>query len=273
MPLRDLLKKKEKVEQKQQARDVPSRDSGIEPPVFTFMRSDTHTQEVIRPPSIGSHGSSGPPSINDGPTESKTSRLFGGRSRSASVNSQASASSRTSERPKTTKRLSQRLHLKRSEPTSESVPQDLPEIQAVPEGEEGRETQWEKRATILARKNEETRSRPVTPSGSTADLGSFQDLSIGREAVVSTRQADDNIQEAIRLHEAGDLKTSTGMFGRLADPNGENNALSQVLYGLALRYVHLVVYVHLCHFSRGRVWLSYHHEGLRPRLSPIMERF
>lgn len=25
------------------------------------------------------------------------------------------------------------------------------------------------------------------------------------------------------------------MFGRLADPDGENNALSQVLYGLALR--------------------------------------
>lgn len=27
------------------------------------------------------------------------------------------------------------------------------------------------------------------------------------------------------------------MFGQLADPNGANNALSQVLYGLALRYV------------------------------------
>ena len=26
------------------------------------------------------------------------------------------------------------------------------------------------------------------------------------------------------------------MFGRLADPAGANNALSQVLYGLALRY-------------------------------------
>lgn len=29
------------------------------------------------------------------------------------------------------------------------------------------------------------------------------------------------------------------MFGKLADPNGANNALSQVLYGLALRFVHL----------------------------------
>jgi hypothetical protein len=32
-----------------------------------------------------------------------------------------------------------------------------------------------------------------------------------------------------------ELVKSTTMFGRLADPDGENNALSQVLYGLALR--------------------------------------
>lgn len=29
---------------------------------------------------------------------------------------------------------------------------------------------------------------------------------------------------------------STDMFRQLADPDGANNALSQVLYGLALRY-------------------------------------
>jgi hypothetical protein len=55
--------------------------------------------------------------------------------------------------------------------------------------------------------------------------------------VVSSKYVDDNIQEAIRLHEAGELEVSTQMFGRLADPHRENNALSQVLYGLALRYV------------------------------------
>jgi hypothetical protein len=32
-----------------------------------------------------------------------------------------------------------------------------------------------------------------------------------------------------------DLERSTKMFGQLADPNGANNPLSQVLYGLALR--------------------------------------
>ncbi|KAF1814050.1 HCP-like protein [Eremomyces bilateralis CBS 781.70] len=53
---------------------------------------------------------------------------------------------------------------------------------------------------------------------------------------VADAGGDVNIQEAIRLHEAGDLQRATAMFGRLADPNGANNALSQVLYGLALRH-------------------------------------
>lgn len=39
------------------------------------------------------------------------------------------------------------------------------------------------------------------------------------------------------LH-ATELEASTKMFGQLADPNGANHALSQVLYGLALRYLH-----------------------------------
>jgi hypothetical protein len=34
-----------------------------------------------------------------------------------------------------------------------------------------------------------------------------------------------------------ELERSTAMFGRLADPQGSNIALAQVLYGLALRSV------------------------------------
>jgi hypothetical protein len=240
MPFKDLLKKKDKVEEQNTA--------AAEEPVFLFMRSDTNTQELIRPPTFSSHNATDDPPYAH--TESKTSRLFKGRSRSGSVNSTASVSSRASQRSNTkspnSRRLSERLHLKKAEPTSESVPEDLPDIQLA-EGEEGRlgaESQWEKRATMLARKNEQSRSRPGTPlGGSTTDLGSFNEMSLSglgntrQETVVSTKQTDDNIQEAIRLHEAGELETSTGMFGRLADPNGENNALSQVLYGLALRYV------------------------------------
>lgn len=63
-----------------------------------------------------------------------------------------------------------------------------------------------------------------------------QELRRESVGVVGDKRADDNIQEAIRLHEEGSLEEATRMFGRLADPGGENNALSQVLYGLALRY-------------------------------------
>jgi len=240
MPIRDLLKKKEKVAET----NVPVQD---EAPVFLFMRSDTNTQEIISPPTFHSTASDTPVAYGDGPTESRTSRLFKGRARSTSAASTASASSRTSEKSKQSspksKRLSQRLHLRRSEASSASVPDDLPEILVPSEDEDaGIESQWEKRATMLARKNEQSRSRPTTPlGGSTTDLGSFKNMAISGssnndEGVVSTKQVDDNIQEAIRLHEAGQLEVSTQMFGRLADPNGENNALSQVLYGLALRH-------------------------------------
>ena len=130
--------------------------------------------------------------------------------------------------------------MRKSQISSTSVPTNLPEIN-VGDGDVG-ESQWEKRATILARENERSRSRPGTPNGSTADLPGIASMTLGEtpgkdKGAVSTKQVDDNIQEAIRLHEAGELETSTRMFGRLADPNGENNALSQVLYGLALRYV------------------------------------
>jgi hypothetical protein len=246
MPIRDLLKKKDKVEQ----HDAPVPEAEVmEEPVFRFYRSDTNTQEMISPPTFSSSETSPPPSV-DGNTESRTSRLFKGRHRSSSAVSGASVSSRNSDSKSKSpsgekKRLSQRLHLRRSEVTSASVPTDLPEItfEGRADGGEVAESQWERRATILAKKNEESRSRPTTPIGSTADLGTFSDMSLGdnlggrHKSAVSSKLADDNIQEAIRLHEAGDLETSTKMFGRLADPNGENNALSQVLYGLALRYV------------------------------------
>ena len=248
MPLRDILRKKEKApESEAPAHEAPSDLQEEDGPVFTFMRSDTHTQEIISPPTFSSSESTEPPSFADGPTEKRTSRFFKGRARSSSQVSVASSTSHTSDKSRNrspkSKRLSERLHLRRSEISSSSVPTNLPEI-AVEDGEPaGAESQWEKRATMLAKQNELERSRPSTPMGSTTELNSFQEMSIGRGtsgkeiAPISTEHADDDIQEAIRLHEAGDLENSTRMFGRLADPSGENNALSQVLYGLALRYV------------------------------------
>jgi hypothetical protein len=267
MPFRDILKKKEKDEVKEAPVQVD------EQPVFTFMRSDTHTQEIISPPTFSSleSASSNPHSFTDGNSESKTSRLFKGRSRSNSNASTASAASRASDgrrtRPATSKRLSERLHLRKAE-ASESVPEDLPEI-VVPDGEEeigtGVESQWERRATMLARKNEQSRSRPGTPSVPAVDLTTFNNMTVSGSpggsdtGVVLTKATDDNIQEAIKLHEAGELEKSTGMFGRLADPNGQNNALSQVLYGLALRYVNWPPSCNLYHSNRPqRAKVSFH---------------
>lgn len=250
MPFKDILKKKEKVDN----------DVVIPPPPpipdepefqFTFMRSDTHTQEIISPPTFSSTESSNPPSLKNsvGGTR-KSSGLFGGRPRASSTASRGSVSSRSSDKSKSKsghKRLSQRLHLRRSEASSASVPDDLPEITVGDEENvdvTGIESQWEARATILAKKNEQRRSRPTTPIGSVTELENFSDMTMGEKGsspgrdkgVVSSKYVDDNIQEAIRLHEAGELEVSTQMFGRLADPHGENNALSQVLYGLALRH-------------------------------------
>jgi len=223
---------------------------------------DTNTQELISPPTFASDASSDQASLQPRTSshESRTKTLFKGRARSVSGASGTSTSSQSTHtsggsRSPNSRRLSQRLGLKRSN-SSTHVPSDLPAINSA--GEDGAqvESQWEKRATLLARENEKEISRPATPTGSgsrsAAELRSFASMSIGGSPraggkdkhVVSTKYVDDNIQEAIRLHEAGDLQTSTAMFGRLADPNGENNALSQVLYGLALRYVVHLAFVH-----------------------------
>ncbi|OAA64308.1 Tetratricopeptide-like helical [Niveomyces insectorum RCEF 264] len=165
-------------------------------------------------------------------------------------------------------RLSHRLHLSRTPSTSSRVPADLPEI-VLPSPEDNTggaggnrdapsfsslgtdpaaavESQWEKRATILALENERQRSRPTTPDSQQQErLGSrgrpttattATPRSRSNSAAVSSKELDAKIQDAIRLHEAGDLEQSTRMFGQLADPRGDNNPLSQVLYGLALRH-------------------------------------
>jgi hypothetical protein len=243
MPFGDILKKKEKLTDASAPAPAAPREPSFEAPEFTFMRSDTHTQEIISPPTFSSAEPSSHPSFADGKDgnveSSRTSGIFKGRSRSSSAVSALSTSSRASTSDKSkSKRLSERLHLRKSQISSTSVPSDLPDIN----GGDAGESQWEKRATILARENEKSRSRPASPTGSTVDVPGISSITLGEspgkdKGVVSTKHVDDNIQEAIRLHEAGELETSTRMFGRLADPDGENNALSQVLYGLALRYV------------------------------------
>ncbi|KAL7275131.1 hypothetical protein RUND412_001950 [Rhizina undulata] len=114
----------------------------------------------------------------------------------------------------TSDKIRESLHLghrRRRSTNSANVPSDLPNIKYDGIGDS--ETQWEERATKLATAN----GRPKSMS-------------------ILTKTDDERIQEAIRLHEAGELSKSAEIFSQLADPNGPNNPLSQVLYGLALRH-------------------------------------
>ncbi|KAI0815564.1 HCP-like protein [Xylaria sp. FL0064] len=264
MGLRDLIKKKDRLGESDAGySETLNKLAG---PEFTFIRSDTNTREIIYPPShprpandrylgAGAHGPRSSPS-----KARRSLDVFRPRSRGNSLLSATSADNDgDSNNKKEHRRLSQRLGLARHAPkTSEFVPEDLPQINVTgaPDGaptaetkeaQEAKEHLWEKRATMLATTNEErqrSRSRSVsaTPSPSASASASYAnlagvDISPPKSGgVVSSKEIDQDIQEAIRLHEEGDLERSTELFGRLADPYGANNPLSQVLYGLALRH-------------------------------------
>ncbi|GAP86309.1 putative protein DSF2 [Rosellinia necatrix] len=267
MGLRDLIKKKDRLgEDNAGYSETLDRLAG---PEFTFIRSDTNTHEIIYPPNhpatsryLNAHEPASAPS-----RARRSLDVFRPRSRGSSFLSASAdgdgdgdSASATSSPKKDRRRLSHRLGLSRNAlKTSEYVPENLPQINVTntsddpttatsKEAQEAREQQWEKRATILATTNEQrqkSRSRSVSasPSISYADLAALNgggdtdtsppDVPSG---VVSSKEIDQDIQEAIRLHEEGDLERSTQLFGRLADPYGANNPLSQVLYGLALRH-------------------------------------
>ncbi|KAH7170937.1 hypothetical protein EDB81DRAFT_184164 [Dactylonectria macrodidyma] len=241
MGLRDFLKKKDELAYGEPA-DKATVDM-LSAPEFTFIRSDTSTQEQIYPPTFRQD-----PKPDDGgllsPKEPSKARrsldvFRSGRSRSASVSSQGSKESRPESR-----RLSHRLHLSKAPESSESVPTNLPDIVVPvnPDDKDAAESQWENRATMLANQNDMARSRPASPVPTEGvarmGLGGQQPQRKRSPSVgpVSSKTIDEDIQEAIRLHEEGDLERSTRMFGKLADPQGANNPLSQVLYGLALRH-------------------------------------
>lgn len=253
MGLRDILKKKDKIEGSDENKRQDAVNS-LQAPEFTFIRSDTHTEEIIHPPSDPNSLSASQEDVNflsanvaqspDGGNSQPRRLSFRSRSRESSASSKNSGFN--PDRPSPARRISQRLHLKRAPVSSENVPQDLPEIVVPADGQEpdqtAAETQWEKRATILAKtanENELHRTRPPTPPQDTIShgVGGMRVVSDGRPepGVASSPAIDADIQEAIRLHEEGDLRESTRLFGILAEPKGANNSLSQVLYGLALR--------------------------------------
>jgi TPR repeat protein len=241
MPFKDLLKKKDKLAEDDDGQ-TPDVSQPPKTPEFKFIRTDTTSQEVIEPPSFAGdqNAVTFPPRPSTPPDTSHTSsKLSLGRLR------KGSNASPSPDSPKEHKRLSQRLHLgsksRASSTSSVNIPADLPTI-TDPYSEDGdkqeKEAKWEERATILAREN--LHSRPPVAEMShmsvgPADTGSHQRSHSRSRSIrsISDVESDENIQEAIRLHEAGELTKATEMFGRLAETG---NVLSQVLYGLSLRH-------------------------------------
>lgn len=243
MPLKDLLKKKDKIKD-EGASGAPEKGPTLSPdvPEFQFFRTTTSTHEAIEPPSFP-----GDPTRSEAPLLSpKDTRGFGRFRRHSNVSNTSSASGRASEdgaRPRSGT-LSERLHFSRTRSQSSvNVPDNLPDVGDAPVARnEEDEAKWEKRATMLVQCGPLGQSSaPPTPTIEINDAMASMGMSPARPGVTRTPSTgapadEENIQEAIRLHEKGNLEASTALFGRLADPTGANNALAQVLYGLALRH-------------------------------------
>jgi hypothetical protein len=225
MPLRDLLKKKDNIENNGEYTRPSNLPQATE---FTFVRTDTHNEEYVQPPSFDADSDSWRKDGEESPKPGLT-----GRWRRLS----RASPGETSPSGKDHRRLSHRLHLNRDRSASTSsthLPSDLPHIEDdySAENREAKEAEWEERATRLASKSPNTATFPPTGPMSHLSLGA-PSRSPSRPRSISDAASDVNIQEAIRLHETGELERATDMFRQLAE---QGNVLSQVLYGLSLRH-------------------------------------
>lgn len=231
MTLKDLLKKKDKIKDEgaaPTARGGPTLSPDV--PEFQFYRTTTSTHEAIEPPSHPDDPT------REGPLLTPEPRGAFGRFRRHS-----NASSHGSHTTDGATKGLERLHFGRTRSASSvNVPENLPEVggDGVARTEE-EEAKWENRATVLVTEglaHAGGTSRPTTPRVEVAaPLSPGGQRGRSRSPSIGVPGDEENIQEAIRLHEKGNLEASTALFGRLADPTSHNNALAQVLYGLALR--------------------------------------
>lgn len=273
--LRELLKKKDKLATKSTQQREPSqtsnKPSNVQAPEFTFVRTTTESEEVITPPNYSSNEDE-VASTNTSSPKGKKSQDSGepkrrlGFRRSSNTSPKKEHADRSGDvspiggegsqqlpvRPSGQRRLSERLHLgsrnrsssrasTNSQSTSIHLPSDLPDApEAISsnqdtskEDSERREAQWEKRATLIAQANPLLELQNNLPTPTAPSRPSTPSPTISASAQEAT---DAKMQTAIRLHEEGDLEKSTQLFATLASPSGANNALAQVLYGLALRH-------------------------------------
>ncbi len=180
MTLKDLLKKKEKIKEDENRPAVAAPESS---PEFTFMRTTTTTQEIISPPTYAGDNLA---TINEAPGSPNRSRFH--RSSNASITSNP----HIPQTEKGERRLSQRLGLRSRTASSASVnlPSDLPSINdGVAEESDEQQAKWEKRATLLAKNN--PNSRPGTPRPGTPGVEEGNEVrERGRSVSLSNEQGD-----------------------------------------------------------------------------------
>jgi hypothetical protein len=146
--LRNILHKRDELTDNENETPTPPT------PEFKLIRSDTHTQEIITPPSDptdGAHLSSPTQESRPSFPPRRSFQLFNRTSRAGSASSQSP--------PRRERSLSNLLRLdsrsrSNSRDSSANIPADLPQI----EDDQGatkqeREAQWEKRATVLVQGN------------------------------------------------------------------------------------------------------------------------
>jgi len=225
--LKELLKKKDNLDNSD-----PQPPHMVQANEFTFVRTDTHTEEYIKPPAFADDQQFS----RDGPRSPSGSRKSFSRFRKSVSPAASDYSSPEKERKEGHRRLSHVLHLSRDRSASTSsvnLPSDLPSIDDAyhDSGDrQDKEARWEERATILASKSPIIGSLPPTSDMESLNIGAPPSP---RPRSVNDPESDVNIQEAIRLHETGELENATRMFRILAL---QGNVLSQVLYGLSLRH-------------------------------------
>ena len=250
MPLHDILHKKDQIHETN-ATGLPSNV-----PEIRFVAPDPSTTEPIperpsTPTYDNDHNDNHlnlDPSPSSSPRRKSLSHLLR-RSRSPSESSAAGASpsgspsrspspARSRSRPRRLSNLLHRSGSRSASPVSAYVPADLPRIHdtghdgsGIGDGGQEREAQWERRATVLVQNPLGSPSVGFTPSseygrarsssrgvvgdsdGDVCDLGSgwvWCDCSLSIQA---------NIQEAIRLHEAGGGYRLLYSHARLTDAN------------------------------------------------------
>lgn len=166
MPLRGLLKKKDKIDKEatSSAEDAAIAPATAKPPIPEIIRTTTYTQEVIQPPTYPGDEPNRRPAGRQRKSFSahfRKSSNVSTKSATASIGEKGDAEG-TKTPPgtpprspiKSERRISERIKLglrsRSASATSTHVPDELPEIQGGV-GSAEKEVEWEKRATLLAK--------------------------------------------------------------------------------------------------------------------------